>query len=475
MSLSKTVVGIDPSGRRLAVAAVRAGLGGPSPCAPPAVFELRGDRGPDEAEGVLGEYVARNGLAGSAARLCVPADRVHTARVSFPPLKDRDLRAAIGLELERLFPFPPSTLRFAWRRLEDGAPNKAVTLVVAAAPAAYVERWEEIASRSGLRLTGAVPCGWSLSAAWAFLGAARGSEAGHAVAILRDAGSAVECTILSGGVPFFSASRPCPQDAMPAEGLSLLREGLMDGPTDLADGAADLAAPSGWYREEPEGRAAGAGLRRVEEFESRAAKALAGPGGGAGDVPTAWGALGAFGAAADEKGIDLLSPAGEGAAPRLARAAVGLLSAAVLVLALAWPATVAWKTRAELRRVDSEIAALRPLVSEVEVSLGELAEVQAKISLLFQAHEGRGEALDILRELTDRLPQGTWLTTLRIEERKVEMDGLSPSASEIFPLLTRDGRFRGVEFASPITRQPDNLERFRIRADYVPAGREEAR
>jgi len=27
-----------------------------------------------------------------------------------------------------------------------------------------------------------------------------------------------------------------------------------------------------------------------------------------------------------------------------------------------------------------------------------------------------------------------------------------------------------VEFASPITRQPDNLERFRIRAEFVPQG-----
>lgn len=474
MSLSKIVVGIDPSGRRLAVAAVRAGLGGPAPCAPPAVFELRGERGPDEAEGILGEYVARNGLSGSASRLCVPADRVHTARVSFPLLKEKDLRAAIGLELERLFPFPPSTLRFAWRRLGDGSPKKTVLLLVAATPAAYLDRWEEIASRAGLRLAGALPCGWALSAAWTLLGTGRGSEAGRAAAVLRDAGSAVECTILSGGAPFFSATRPCLQEAMPAEGLSLLEEGLSDGPPDLQDGAVDLVAPSGWYREDPAGRGPDAGLRRVEDFESRAARALAGPGSGAVDAPTAWGALGAFGAAADEKGIDLLSPGGEGAAPRMARAAVGFLAAAVLVLAVSWPAIVAWKTRAELRRIDTEIAALRPVVADVEESLGDLAAVQEKISLLVQAQEGRGEALDILRELTDRLPQGTWLTTLRIEERKVEMDGLSPSASEIFPLLTRDGRFRGVEFASPITRQPDNLERFRIRADYAPAGREEA-
>ena len=49
------------------------------------------------------------------------------------------------------------------------------------------------------------------------------------------------------------------------------------------------------------------------------------------------------------------------------------------------------------------------------------------------------------------------------------MDGISPSASEIFPLLTRDERFRGIEFAAPVTRQgAENLERFQLRAEYVP-------
>jgi Tfp pilus assembly protein PilN len=70
--------------------------------------------------------------------------------------------------------------------------------------------------------------------------------------------------------------------------------------------------------------------------------------------------------------------------------------------------------------------------------------------------------------LTDRLPNGTWLLSLRVEGRKVDIEGLSPSASEIFPALTRGGRFRSVEFGAPITRQADNLERFKIRGEFVP-------
>ncbi|MDH3384247.1 MAG: hypothetical protein OEM42_09325, partial [Deltaproteobacteria bacterium] len=107
MNWFQTVVGIDPSGKRLALAAVRGGFGRPALCAPPLVSNLRGDREQQllsEAEGILGDFVARNGLAGSAARLCVPADRVYSARVHFPPIREKDLRPALELELERLFP-----------------------------------------------------------------------------------------------------------------------------------------------------------------------------------------------------------------------------------------------------------------------------------------------------------------------------------------------------------------------------------
>jgi general secretion pathway protein L len=79
-----------------------------------------------------------------------------------------------------------------------------------------------------------------------------------------------------------------------------------------------------------------------------------------------------------------------------------------------------------------------------------------------------GETLQILKELTDRLPNGSWLQTVRVDGPKVDLEGLSPSAAEIFPALTRDGRFRSVEFAAPITRQADNIERFKIRGEYVP-------
>ncbi|MGE5700336.1 MAG: PilN domain-containing protein [Deltaproteobacteria bacterium] len=470
MNLFRTVVGIDPSGKRLALSALRFGIGRPSVVVPPAVFELRADREQarmEEAGGVLLDFVTRNGLAGAEARLAIPADKVFLARVSFPPLKEKDLRPALALELDRVFPIPASRLKFNW--LRGKAPGKkGAKHIIAAAPSEYIARWEETVSRAGLTLAGAVPSAWALSSARRQVAQAEVSN-GALCAILRDAGGASECTLTEGAEPFFSAIRSCPPEAVGSEGFALLSEALVDAPPALPDAGVDVYAPFAWRSEWKSPKEGKEPLRPVDGFEALMADAMAGAAGGKADPSATWGALGAYGAALCEKGLDLLSPETEGAGFRSAyRAVTGALAAAALLLAISWPAAVAIRTRAEVDRLDARIASLRPAVARVEETLAILGELEGRSFVLREAGSGREEPLLILRHLTERLPQGTWLTGLRVEDRKVEIDGLSPSANEIFPLLSREGQFRNVEFASPITRQADNVERFQIRAEFVP-------
>ncbi len=462
----RTVVGIDPSGGRLALVAHGAGL---ARSGPPFVVELRSDREPgrfEEGEAALREYVVKHGLTGSAAFLCIPAAQVYTARIAFPPLRDRDMRAALEIELERLFPLPASRLAFGWRRSGKGRRGEGVPLVVAAAPAAYIERWQEAAARAGLTLTGAVPSAWALASA---LSAVGGVPHGGPVAILRDAGGEVECALLAGEEPFFSASRAASGASVVDEGLQAVSSGLSDAPGDLPTDGLLLYAPLSWWdRIRAEGAGvAGLPVRAADNFEKRAAAALAAfqdrEGGG-----SVFDILGAYGAAVNAETIDLLGRGGNAAGGRGARwlaAGMGVLAA---TLAIAWPFVAAWKTHGMAVGLERELSALRPAVADVESSMADLADVEDRIATLRRGEENRRDTLFVLRDLTERLPAGTWLTGLRMERRNVEIDGLSRAANELFPPLTRDGRFRKVEFAAPITRQQDNLERFQIRAEYVP-------
>jgi hypothetical protein len=466
----RTMIGIDPSGGRLAIVAVRRGVGGSALAVPPLWHEPRAAKEParfEEIEGVLGEFVARNGLVGSGAALVLPAERVYLAHAVFPPMKERDLRDAVGMELERLFPVPPSELRYGFRRLAGPSAGGKIALVVAAAPSEYIDRWEEVVTRAGLSLSAVIPSAWAVGDALSGPGGSLGGT-GRTAAVLRAAGAAVECTLFASGEPFSCACRPCAPGSASEVGLSLAREGLADPPASVDDGPVDLISPKGWYGKEGKQIEDGGIVFRVQGAFGRSAISALSGSGESGTAPDPFALLGAFGAALGEGRMDLLSPPRDGSASGTSRAFLAVAAVAALALGIAWPSAIAWKTKAELRRLDAQVAALRPAAEQYEETLSDLDDAQGRIATLREEMSSSGEALQILRELTDRLPNGTWLLALRLEGRKADIEGLSPSASEIFPALTRDGRFRSVEFGAPITRQPDNIERFKIRGEFVP-------
>lgn len=462
MNPFRTVIGIDPSGRRLALAALRFGVGGPSFAAAPMTCELHGEKEDarrEESSKALADYVARNGLAGADARLLLPAGKVFVARISLPPLREKDIRPAIRLELERLFPFPASRLVFDWRRLPEDAHGGKGRCVVVAAPAEEISRWEEAVARAGLQLAGVVPSAWGLASACRGANIRIGT-AGEVGAILRQADGWVECAVLDGSETIFTGVRPCDGDTGRAEGLSLLSDALVDLPPSRVEAGVSVVAPPDWPEKGRNPDIDGSPLRWIEWPEA---------GGTDGGIPS-WSAAGAYGAASAEKGIDLLSTGrGRGTIRETAGIVTYILAAAVALLAISWPAASYLRAKQDLSRLEGEIAALRSGVERVEDSLALLGGIEERVTVLRDASADRERPLRILRDLTERLPQGAWLTGLRVEDRKVEMDGLAPSASEIFPVLSLDGRFGKVEFASPITRQPDNLERFQIRAEYAEA------
>jgi len=483
VKLFQAVLGIDPSGGRLAAVRIQGGLGGPLVVRPSLCHDYRGEREAtrlEEAETVLGEFVARNGFVGSKAFLALPADRVHMARAAFPPLREKDLREAVGLEMERLFPVSPATLRYGYRRLADPSSEGKISLVVAAVSVEYLDRCEEILSRVGLSLAAAVPAGWAAGAAASrFAGPSSEGPRSAAAVLLRWLGDSVECTVLAGGEALFCASRPCAPENAPAEGISLALAGLTDAPVAGEGDPVDLFAPPGWFEAgsfRPDG--SGVVFRTTGGLGERAAAVLSGATGGKSVDP--FPLLCAYGAAVGGMRMDLLAPERAVGVSRTTRAALGVSAAAALALGVAWPATVAWKAKADVRRLDAQVASLRPFAEQHEESLADLEDALGRAAFLREEASASGETLRILKELTDRLPNGTWVLTLRVEGRKVEIEGLSSSASEIFPALTRDGRFKSVEFGAPITRQADNLERFKIRGEYVtppvaPPGSGEAR
>ena len=166
--------------------------------------------------------------------------------------------------------------------------------------------------------------------------------------------------------------------------------------------------------------------------------------------------------------MDLLSPPRDGSVSGISRAFLGAAAAAALAFGVAWPSAVAWKAKTDLAMFDARVAALRPSAGRCRRDpLGSRRRPGTDRRAAGRGVGVRGDAADPPgadgpapeRHLAPRAPGGG--------EESGSRGAFSVGQRDL-PALARDGRFRSVEFGAPITRQADNIERFKIRGEFVP-------
>jgi type IV pilus assembly PilN-like protein len=141
-------------------------------------------------------------------------------------------------------------------------------------------------------------------------------------------------------------------------------------------------------------------------------------------------------------------------------------TALLLVTALLVPGL---REQRHLSRINGEITRLDPEVRAVERVVRDLERKRKLLGTITGIETGGLRPLPVLRELTDLMPTDTWLTTLSLDQKGVELTGQAAAASGLIPLLENSPRLERVEFASPVTRGRDK-EQFRIRAAWEPGG-----
>jgi Tfp pilus assembly protein PilN len=164
-------------------------------------------------------------------------------------------------------------------------------------------------------------------------------------------------------------------------------------------------------------------------------------------------------------GVNLLPPAAR-AAIRLGRFSfTTMLLLAVLGLACLWGASAFIHTRAELYRVNRQIAGLSPEVKEVENLLQESRALAKQMESLRKIAPSP-DKLTTLKALTELIPGNTWLDNLRLSKQYVNLSGMSSAASDLIPRLDKSGLLKKTEFASPIVTDANKLEHFKIKAEF---------
>jgi general secretion pathway protein L len=116
-----------------------------------------------------------------------------------------------------------------------------------------------------------------------------------------------------------------------------------------------------------------------------------------------------------------------------------------------------------LKHLDGRIEQLSPKVADVEKIRARCGELEGRITYLNNLiHGGGAPILDILRDLSDIIPESAWLSSITVSDADVRIEGYADSASELITLLEGSPLFKEAAFLSTITKTRDGTERFRI-------------
>ena len=400
----------------------------------------------------LREELANRGLTPRTVALAVSRAVVFVRPMEIPAVGG-DMREVVRLNLDGHLPFAADETAFDFSPLPADAegvrpPETLHRVLVTAAEPRIVEAALRIAEEARLRPT-------SLTvAAHDLLGLVQ-PERGRRVVWVHRTGPTADVLCLMGSVLVLSRSVPAADEAAVADevrrSLSVVRWRACDAvwvSGDLTPDAPALATIGAPTTAPPYTSRAQARIATLPA-DDRGAQELA--------LAVASGRRARL--------LDLLPPA---LRPRRITRAQGItlgiatVTALLLVGALLVPG---YREQRHLDRINAEITRLDPQVRAAERVVRELERKRKLLTTITGVESAAMRPLPVLRELTDLLPNDTWLTTLSLDQKGVEVTGQAAAASTLIPLLENSPRLERVEFSSPVTRGRDK-EQFRIRAAW---------
>jgi len=142
-------------------------------------------------------------------------------------------------------------------------------------------------------------------------------------------------------------------------------------------------------------------------------------------------------------------------------AVVCLLFCCIAALAVRWDMA----RSVEQKKTAATVSRLAREYKLVEAHRDDLARNEKLYQSAMLIESSDAGKLNILRELTEIIPEDAWLTEFnyRDDRREIRLSGYALSASQLLPMLEQSGLFENVRFTSPITTdRRSKKEQFRL-------------
>jgi len=410
-----TGFGIAIGAQRLDLAIVKSRAKGPRLVAARSIEDFRA-RPAAEWGAQIVEFLASAGESSLVATALLPREEVIARTLRLPGVADKDIAAAIELQIETLHPYADEEISWAWARAGRD------TVLIGLVRKAVLDAYETLFSEAGIRLAAVTFSSAAIHAALRIWSAAPASL----LCFSDDGSGRTEVYGESEAKPLYSA-----EFSFTAErALSVARSELRLPPNFLA--------------------------RPLREELPAAPK---------NSSPLAYAAALSGSAPFTTKRVNFLPRERRASSARRQYFLPGILGALALIGGLAAFLIVpALEQRRYLDALNNEIHRLDPAAARAQALEQRIAAGRARIGTLDEFRRRTQADLDVLNELTRILPPKTWTNSIEIYPDNVVIAGETEQAGPLLKLLDSSPLFQNSEFALSVTRNTTGqMEQFRIK------------
>ena len=133
-----------------------------------------------------------------------------------------------------------------------------------------------------------------------------------------------------------------------------------------------------------------------------------------------------------------------------------------LLSGIAWGGSHILKQRLIVKELDAEMNRLKSEIINIDRMQESAKALEERLGYLTKLRNERVPVPEILKELTQIVPEKAWIRDFTFSKKGIEIDGYADAASELIPALESSPFFNDVVFLSTITKEQDGKEHFRI-------------
>lgn len=139
-----------------------------------------------------------------------------------------------------------------------------------------------------------------------------------------------------------------------------------------------------------------------------------------------------------------------------------ILTALLIVSAVAWGGGLYWKKHKRLDVLEEKTDRMTAQMKQMDKLREDIGRLENRLNYLTTLGYGREDILDVLLELSLRLPESAWVRRLNFDREGLKLEGYADSAHELIPILENSAKFRDVGFLSRIIKSGNDKDRYVI-------------